>query len=145
MLRRLDKELEAILIEADMYKDGWLAVSTIAKNGLVEVDFINGCEPYLHYNHLWTENDIHFCDKKGWKFKLTMWSNEPLTTKFKWNFVKNYQSRISALIRDLSDGMGVFRDETWDEALEILQEQELAHYESMLEQERSDNECRFNQ
>ncbi len=133
MLQTLDHELEKILIEAGMYKDGWLAVSTIREDGLVDVDFIDSPEPHKHYQHLWTENDVHFCDSKGWKFKLTMWSNEPLKFDFKWKFVKNYQSRISALIRDLSAGMGAFRDVSCDAELEKLNDMREAFYQMQCE------------
>ena len=138
MLERLDKELENILVEAGMYNEGWLAISTIRERYIVDVEFIDSPKPHLYHSHLWTEKNVYFCDSPKWKFIVSMWSNEPMTFQTKWYLVKNYQSRISALIRDLSEGKGVFKDETWDVPLATLQEQELAQWEAWKECEKKD-------
>ena len=119
-LQTLDYELEQMLIEGGHQKDGWLAISTIREDGIVDVEFINSPEPHKHHAKLWTEENVYFCEHDGWKFIVSIWSDEPLKFGFKWDFVKKYQSRISALIRDLSAGMGAFRDVTDYEDCERL-------------------------
>ena len=123
MLKRLDKELENIL-PINMRTQGFLPISTIREKGIVDVEFIQSATYNMHYQHLWTENNINFCDNK-WKFILTMWSDKPLKTMELWKFIKECQSPISSLIRQLSERKGAFKDETYDTSIEYITELEL--------------------